>query len=360
MVFGKVGVMVTPGCWLRVRLILRIAFLLGVVQLFYPALAAADCVGNANSSDTSQPGSPRLHASTTQSGCAPGTQTRTEGTIEGQPVGNIDCPSGQLAQNGYCVQNSSGTASVNVATRALAGYGTFRGISHHAVGSGFFETPRFTILDARSPADLCAAQGQEYSWNGSECVYSPGSPIVIATTRWARYRFTSREDGVLFDIDGDGVLEQIAWTLPDSDVAFLALDRDGDGLITSGRELFGNHTFPESANGFDALARTAMETNGGVKSHSVSSDDPVYAQLLLWTDRNHNGMSEPSELRPASEIISEIGLGYFASDRQDRHGNLYIYEGWAAVRTARGRNPMRDRGDEHRRITIFDIFFKMD
>lgn len=258
------------------------------------------------------------------------------------------------------MQSSSGTANVTVATQNLPAYGTYEGISHHGVGGGFFETPRVTILDARSASELCSAQGPEYNWNGSECVYSPGSPIVIATTRWARYRFTSREDGVLFDIDGDGVLEQVAWTRPDSGVAFLALDRDGDGLITSGRELFGNHTFPESSNGFDALARTAMDTNGGVKRGSVSSDDPVYAQLLLWTDRNHNGMSEPSELRPASEIVSDIGLGYYASDRQDRFGNLYIYQGWAAVRTAHGRNRLRVRDDDYRLITIFDIFFKMD
>ena len=48
----------------------------------------------------------------------------------------------------------------------------------------------------------------------------------------------------MFDIDGDGVPEQISWTEADSDVAFLALDRDGDGRITSGKELFGNHTLP--------------------------------------------------------------------------------------------------------------------
>jgi hypothetical protein len=69
-------------------------------------------------------------------------------------------------------------------------------------------------------------------------------------------------------------------------VAFLALDRDGDGQITSGEELFGNHTLEGSANGFEALQRTAMESNGGVRRGSVSADDPVYAQLLLWTDRN--------------------------------------------------------------------------
>jgi hypothetical protein len=359
MVFGKVGVMVTPECWLRVRLILRFAFLLGVVQLSYPALAAADCVAHGSGSDASQPGSPRLQAGTTQSGCPAGTQSRVEATIEGQ-TGNINCLSGNPLPNGYCAHTSSGSALVNVATLNLPAYGTYYGVSLHAAGGGFNFPATRTILDARSASELCSAQGPEYNWNGSECVYSPGSPIVIATTRAARYRFTSREDGVLFDIDGDGVLEQVAWTRPDSDVAFLALDRDGDGLITSGRELFGNHTFPERSNGFDALARTAMATNGGVKRGSVSSDDPVYAQLLLWTDRNHNGMSEPSELRPASEIVSDIGLGYSASDRQDRHGNLYLYEGWAAVRTAHGRNRMNVRGDEYRRITIYDIFFKID
>jgi hypothetical protein len=149
---------------------------------------------------------------------------------------------------------------------------------------------------------------------------------------------SSAEDGVVFDIDGDGVPETVAWTKANSEVAFLALDWDGDGFITSGKELFGGFTLPDTSNGVAALTRIARETNGGVMRGSVSTDDPVFARLLLWTDRNHNAISEPDELRPAGELVSDIGLGYEFRNQTDEFGNVFRYRGWVHVRTAPGRN----------------------
>jgi hypothetical protein len=42
----------------------------------------------------------------------------------------------------------------------------------------------------------------------------------------------------------------------------------------------------------------------------LADDDPLFARLLLWTDRHHNGVSEASELRPAHEVLADIGLAY--------------------------------------------------
>lgn len=183
--------------------------------------------------------------------------------------------------------------------------------------------------------------------------------IVIAARKGARYELTSPADGVSFDIDGDGAVEQVAWTPAGSDVALLAQDRDGNGLITSGKELFGNHTLTGSTNGFDALLRMSIGTNGGIKRGSVSNDDPLFARLLLWTDANHNGFSEASELRRAGEILSDIGLGYNVTDRKDGHGNLFRFLGWAHVRTAPGRNRARTKEEEDdRRIAIWDVYLK--
>jgi hypothetical protein len=198
--------------------------------------------------------------------------------------------------------------------------------------------------------------GIDYYWNGFECT-NAASPIIVSLGHGARYDLTSATDGVVFDLDADGIPEQIAWTPSDSEIAFLAIDRDGDGKITSGKELFGDHTIPGVASGFEALAEMAMQANGGVRSGSITSDDPLFSRLLLWTDTNHNGISEAWELRPASDQLSAIGLGAVVTRREDRFGNVFRYKGWVHVRTAPGRNHTRSAKEDHeRQRVIWDVF----
>ncbi len=103
----------------------------------------------------------------------------------------------------------------------------------------------------------------------------------------------------------------------------------------------------------------AMATNGGVLRGSVSSDDPLFAQLLLWTDVNHNGISESWELRPASELLSDVGLSYKPTGRRDEFGNEFRFRGYAHVRTARGRNRAKSaEDDEERTIQIWDVYLQ--
>ena len=74
-----------------------------------------------------------------------------------------------------------------------------------------------------------------------------------------------------FDLDGDGSEEQVPIATGGS--AFLALDRDGNGRITSGRELFG-------ALGGDGFAELALHDADG--NGFIDADDPVFSQLLAW------------------------------------------------------------------------------
>ena len=73
------------------------------------------------------------------------------------------------------------------------------------------------------------------------CVVFLGSPIIVDTARDG-YRLTSVANGVYFDVNADGTPERTAWTRRDSDDAFLAMDRNGNGRIDDGTELFGNYT----------------------------------------------------------------------------------------------------------------------
>ncbi len=145
--------------------------------------------------------------------------------------------------------------------------------------------------------------------------------------------------GVHFDLDSDGTPgERVAWTESRSDDAFLALDRDGNGTIDSGRELFGDVTpqMPsDNPNGFRALAVFDDALNGGNEDGRIDSQDSIFESLKLWLDRNHNGFSESEEIMPLSSRVNWIELEYGTSSRVDEHGNEFRY--WAESRLANSR-----------------------
>ena len=182
--------------------------------------------------------------------------------------------------------------------------------------------------------------------------------MLIATGSDPFYRLTSAADGVHFDIDADGTADQVPWTQRNGSVAFFAVDQNGDGQITSGHELFGGHTWPGASNGPSALIKMNLDTNGGAERGSISEDDPLFARLLLWTDANHNGISERAELQGASDHFSDVGLGYGFEYGRDLFGNAFAFEGWAHVRTAPGRNRAESaEEDVHRRRRFYAVCF---
>ena len=179
---------------------------------------------------------------------------------------------------------------------------------------------------------------------------SCASALLVATGSDPFYRLTSVADGVRFDMDANGTAERLAWTQANSSVALLAIDRDEDGAITSGKELFGRSTWPGASHAVAALTVMNKEMNGGVTGAVVSADDRLFAQLLLWTDTNHNGLSEPSELRHFGEHFADISLGYKLEDGRDLVGNHFVFEGYAHIRTAPGRNRPASEEESRQRL----------
>jgi hypothetical protein len=161
----------------------------------------------------------------------------------------------------------------------------------------------------------------------------PASAMVISLDDSGELpQLTSPDSGVEFDIDGDGDLDQVAWTAPGANVAVLAIDMDRDGRITSGKELLGSHMIPEASNGPNALLHL-FEASGASLSGAVERGHQLYERILLWSDVNHNGASEPGELRRAKELFTGIGLGFIKETRRDEHGNVTRFKGWAELRT---------------------------
>jgi hypothetical protein len=163
--------------------------------------------------------------------------------------------------------------------------------------------------------------------------------FVTSTDIAESYPLTPVENGVLFDIDADGGREQVSWPKAGSNVSFLALDGNDDGLITSGAELVGNYAVAGGKSGPDALLSLVREEPGGRERPPwLDVRDAIFQRLVLWTDRNYNGVSERRELRPARESIAAISLGFQEHHRRDAHGNESRYRGVVHVRTAPGRN----------------------
>ena len=58
----------------------------------------------------------------------------------------------------------------------------------------------------------------------------------------------------------------------------------------------------------------------------IDKNDYVFADLQLWQDLNHNGISEPSELYSLPALgLGVISLDYKEARRKDGHGNTYRY-----------------------------------
>jgi hypothetical protein len=166
------------------------------------------------------------------------------------------------------------------------------------------------------------------------CVASP----ILVDLSGNGFILTDPAAGVTFDLNGDGRVDRLAWTTARADDAWLALDRNGNGTIDDGRELFGNFTSQpappagEEKHGFLALAVYDRTSNGdGV----IDARDAIFPFLRLWQDTNHNGISEPSELHslPAKDVV-RLHLSYKESKRTDAHGNEFKYR--AKIDDAKG------------------------
>ena len=114
---------------------------------------------------------------------------------------------------------------------------------------------------------------------------------------------TNLDYKINFDLDNNGFKEATSWI--DNNDAFIAIDKNNNGTIDNGSELFGNksisnnvyaYTNPNAKNGFESLKE--FDSNN---DDIIDEKDKEFTNLLLWQDKNYNGISETDELIKLSD-----------------------------------------------------------
>jgi hypothetical protein len=166
-------------------------------------------------------------------------------------------------------------------------------------------------------------------------------PIVLDVFN-VGIHLTSLHGGVSFDFNGNGKPLFMAWTDPKYRNAWLALGRNHNGRIDSVQELFGYPTEPQvpgaDRNGWQALAVYDEPAYGGNADGVTDAADAIYQDLLLWIDKNHDGISEADELHHLVELgVTDIELTY-RDDKSyaDRYGNEFKFESFVDVEPVGG------------------------
>ena len=127
-----------------------------------------------------------------------------------------------------------------------------------------------------------------------------------------------------FDLDADGKMDQISNLAPGS--GFLALDKNGDGVINDGNELFGT----QSGDGFADLAAYDEDGNGW-----IDENDEIFSKLLIWS-KDENGNDELYHLKDkgvgaicVAKVSTDFSLNSLKTNQangQIRSTGVFLYE----------------------------------
>ncbi len=183
----------------------------------------------------------------------------------------------------------------------------------------------------------------EHGVYAAECYDLSLDPVVVSLDG-SLFPMTNAAGGVRFDFFNSGKPVKVSWTAAGAKVGWLVMDRTGSGAITNGSQLFSNvmpqPAMPDKRLGFIALAQWDKPSMGGNGDGQITSKDWVFSRLRVWTDLNHNGISDPGELLTMQQAgIQAISAHYLPDNWTDSYGNRFQNRAqisWTSSRPGKG------------------------
>ncbi len=183
--------------------------------------------------------------------------------------------------------------------------------------AAYFESTFELNIHIEGRIESAAATNQESASVTVEGEVEQSDPLVLDLDGDG-VELTTARDGSTFDITGDSAKEQTAFVTGGD--AFLALDKNNNGFIDSGRELFGDQN--GAKDGFEELSK--YDDNN---DNQIDSRDAVYGSLRLFADANFDGISQTSEVKS----LRDAGISSIQLNDVEAHRNL---NGGALLSTA--------------------------
>jgi hypothetical protein len=195
-------------------------------------------------------------------------------------------------------------------------------------------------IDQGCAGSICAWDGEalyRFDWSEPDCI----TPLVL-DFEGAGVEFAPAA-AASFDLSPDGTCASTDWpTAP-----WLALDRDGDGIIRDGSELFGSAT-QMSTGGYASDGFAALRELDSNRDGKITAEDARFSELVLWEDLDDDRVGAFAELRPLSEMsLVSIDLDFDRRATCDGQGNCGLERAGFEYRTAAGSVAVGEVVDVH-------------
>ncbi|MDR2564598.1 MAG: hypothetical protein LBC97_00800 [Bifidobacteriaceae bacterium] len=174
-------------------------------------------------------------------------------------------------------------------------------------GGGGGGGPEDTGDEGDGPPDAGSknAKKADNGYTGSQTQPQASDPVIVDVAGDG-FSPTTAEAGAYFDLDVNGYAERINWVQDDDRV--LAWDRNGNGRIDNGLEVFGDSTklTTGAAAGSGYVALGELDSNG---NNAVDPEDSSWEDLVLWADTANLGRTDPGELQSLDDLdVKSISL----------------------------------------------------
>ncbi|WP_298025304.1 calcium-binding protein, partial [uncultured Campylobacter sp.] len=155
------------------------------------------------------------------------------------------------------------------------------------------------------------------------------NPVSITASDKKSGSNNNESGGAYFDHNGDGVSHRSSWISKEDGI--LAYDRNGNGKIDDGGELFGNFTQIKDKEGNQRLAKDGYEALKEFDSNNdglIDNKDDKFKDLKIWQDANSNGISDEGELKSLDELgIASLSLNHNEVNEDLGGGNTLSLKG---------------------------------